>query len=234
MTFYTAFTEHYEAIFPFSEVVYDFLRRWLPAPPSRVLDVGCGTGHYTGSLAAEGFDAVGVDLDAAMIDYARSHYREARFWVLDMMDIARLDGPFDGVFCIGNTAAHLEPAAFGRFLDQVQAVRASEAPWVLQVMNWDYVLGQERVTFPVIRAEDNVAFYREYRDISSSQVTFATRLEVGDEVVFEAATPLYPLPSAAIVALHRDRGFELLEHLGSYAGTPFDPGEFSANIFVFR
>ena len=112
MSFYTQFAETYESIFPFSEAVYGFLRRYLPAPPASVLDVGCGTGHYTGALAADGYDAVGIDLDAAMIAHARAHYSTARFHVMDMLDIADLDHPFDGLACIGNTAAHLTQAQF--------------------------------------------------------------------------------------------------------------------------
>jgi SAM-dependent methyltransferase len=38
-----------------------FLSAWLPPPPARVLDAGCGAGDVTRHLAAEGYDAVGLD-----------------------------------------------------------------------------------------------------------------------------------------------------------------------------
>ena len=101
-------------------------------------------------------------------------------------------------------------------------------------MNWDYVLTQASVTLPVIEGEGHAVFTREYRDITATQVTFATRLTVQGEVVFEDAVPLYPMPSAEIVDCHRARGFEVVEHLGSYSGAPYDPSVFSANLFVFR
>jgi hypothetical protein len=236
VSFYTAFVDYYEAIFPFSKGVAAFLRRYLPEPPASVLDVGCGTGHYTGHLAQAGYDAVGLDLDAAMIAHARAHYPGAAFHVMNMLDLETLDRAFDGVICIGNTAAHLPQAQVGPFLDGVDRVREA-GPWILQVMNWDYVLTQTQVAFPVLTGQGpdgvEVAFYRAYRDISEAQVTFATRLEVAGAVVFEDAVPLYPLRSSTILDLHAERGFELVAHRANYAGDPFDPAQFSANIFVF-
>jgi SAM-dependent methyltransferase len=44
--------------------LFDFLMRWLPPPPARVLEVGCGSGELTRRLAASGFEAVGVDPEA--------------------------------------------------------------------------------------------------------------------------------------------------------------------------
>jgi SAM-dependent methyltransferase len=232
MSFYAEFAAHYEAIFPFSETVYTFLRRYLP-PSGVVLDVGCGTGHYAGRLAADGFAAVGVDLDAAMIAYAQRHYPQAAFHCLNMLNLADLGQTFDAIFCIGNTAAHLTPAQLARFLDAGRRSLAPGGIWIVQVMNWDYVLTQSAVTFPVITA-GNTMFYREYRAISTQQVTFHTRLTVGDAEVFADATPLYPLRSVDILAAHTHAGFTRLGHFADYAGHPFDPTTFSANLFVFR
>ena len=172
MPFYAAFAEHYEAIFPFSATVYALLRRYISPEHRRCLDVGCGTGHYCGRLAADGFDAVGIDLDAAMIAQAQRRYPQATFHALNMLDIASLVSTagelrFDAAFCIGNTAAHLTQAQFAQFLDSVQAVLEPGAPWILQVMNWDYVLERDAFTFPVIEAPQGLTFHRAYRDISA-------------------------------------------------------------------
>lgn len=39
----------------------EFFRDWLPAPPARVLEVGCGQGKLTTALAVAGYDIVGID-----------------------------------------------------------------------------------------------------------------------------------------------------------------------------
>ena len=41
-------------------------------PGARVLDVGCGTGAHAGALAARGYDVLGVDVDKAMLERART------------------------------------------------------------------------------------------------------------------------------------------------------------------
>jgi len=234
MSFYTQFAEMYESVFPFSTAVYGYLRRHLPPAPAPVLDVGCGTGHYARALSQDGYIATAVDLDAAMIDYARAHCPEVDFYVTNMLRIGALGRSFDAVVCIGNTAAHLTQTQFREFTGAVRDVLAPGGPFVLQVMNWDYVLTRTSVTFPVIEGEGDAVFYRAYRDISETQVTFATRLEVRGETVFEDAVPLYPMRSAEITAVAAERGFTLVEHVGSYGGTPFDAEAFSANVFVFR
>jgi len=247
MSFYAEFAEHYEAIFPFDATVYALLRRYITPEHRRCLDVGCGTGHYCGQLAADGFDAVGIDLDAAMITHARRRYPQATFHVLNMLNLADLLSPtlplpppptsppphFDTAFCIGNTAAHLTQTQFTQFLDSVKGVLQPGAPWILQVMNWDYVLERETFTFPVIATTQGLTFHREYRAITETQVTFHTRLQSGADVIFEDEVPLYPLRSTAIAHLHEDRGFTSIAHFGNYAGAPFNPAVFSANIFVF-
>jgi len=40
------------------------------AKGSKILDVGCGTGHLAAELARRGYDTWGTDLSAGMVDYA--------------------------------------------------------------------------------------------------------------------------------------------------------------------
>jgi ubiquinone/menaquinone biosynthesis C-methylase UbiE len=55
------------------------VRRWQPQPGERVLDVGCGTGVFLKSLAADhtGLELTGLDLSEDMLEQARRH-RNAR------------------------------------------------------------------------------------------------------------------------------------------------------------
>lgn len=70
-------------------------------PGSKVLDIGCGTGHLTGELMRRGYDAWGVDFSEGMVQYAREHYDESRFQMGDIERIPFLDNSFDGVMCLG-------------------------------------------------------------------------------------------------------------------------------------
>lgn len=48
------------------------LRRWTPARPGAVLDLGCGTGSLSVLLAADGHRVTGVDVAPGMIERARA------------------------------------------------------------------------------------------------------------------------------------------------------------------
>jgi ubiquinone/menaquinone biosynthesis C-methylase UbiE len=70
-------------------------------PGSKVLDIGCGTGHLAGELMQRGYEAWGVDFSEGMVQYAREHYRSDRFQVGDIERIQFPDNTFDAVMCLG-------------------------------------------------------------------------------------------------------------------------------------
>ncbi len=64
-----------------------------PAPGSRLLDVGCGTGYFSRRFAAAGLQVTGLDPDSAMLDFARQRdegidYVEAGAEALPFADCA--------------------------------------------------------------------------------------------------------------------------------------------------
>ena len=78
----------------------------LVPPRSRVLDAGCGTGRVAIRLAELGYECVGVDLDASMLDEAKRQAPQIP-WL--QSDLVTLDLPaagfpesFDLVVAAGN------------------------------------------------------------------------------------------------------------------------------------
>jgi SAM-dependent methyltransferase len=49
----------------------DRLAVWLPSPPARVADLGCGTGSLAVLLASMGYDVAASDISPAMVQLAR-------------------------------------------------------------------------------------------------------------------------------------------------------------------
>lgn len=83
----------------------------LVPPPARVLDAGCGTGRVAIALARWGYDTVGVDADASMLDQARLADPD-RAWLL--ADLAGWSGDgtsYDLVVAAGNVIPLLGPGA---------------------------------------------------------------------------------------------------------------------------
>jgi ubiquinone/menaquinone biosynthesis C-methylase UbiE len=68
---------------------------------SKILDVGCGTGHLACELARRGYQTWGTDIAEAMVQYARDHYDPDRFRVGDIEKMDFPDNTFDGIMCLG-------------------------------------------------------------------------------------------------------------------------------------
>lgn len=66
-------------------------------PGERILDLGCGTGHLTGQIAATGAEVVGVDRSPEMIRQAREKYPALHFEVMDGRELS-FPKPFDAAF----------------------------------------------------------------------------------------------------------------------------------------
>lgn len=235
MSFYSQFAEYYEAVFPFQEATYDFLKNCLPSGARRVLDAGCGTGHYCGRFAADGLEAIGIDLDPEMIAVARRQYPVPAFHCLNMLDVGTLAPPFDLAFCIGNSAPHLTQEEFERFVHAVARLLVPGGAWLFQVINWDAVLATGTYPFrPRKLDRGDATFFREYRDVSESRIRFVTRLVAGTQTHFEGEVWLYPVRTQAHLDLHARHGFDLVGHYADFQRTPFEAQAHGGSVFVFR
>ncbi|MFB6206581.1 MAG: trans-aconitate 2-methyltransferase [Haloglomus sp.] len=78
-----------------------------PATDATVLDLGCGTGDLTATLADQAETAVGIDQSAAMVARARGRHDEPRFVRGDLraLPVAAADG------ALSNAALHWIPDA---------------------------------------------------------------------------------------------------------------------------
>lgn len=93
----------------------------MPAGP-RVLDAGCGTGRVAIELAGRGYDVVGVDLDASMLDVARGRAPELRWLQADLATLEPEVGPFDLILLAGNVMIFLTPGTEDAVLARMAAV----------------------------------------------------------------------------------------------------------------
>ncbi len=74
------------------------LERLLPeaSEGNRLLDVGCGTGHWSACFAGKGFDVTGIDLSTQMIRIAQGkNIAGNRFLVADGENLPFADNQFD-------------------------------------------------------------------------------------------------------------------------------------------
>jgi SAM-dependent methyltransferase len=126
----------------------DFVRKYLPAPPARVLDVGCGQGELTTALTAAGYDVLGIDPLAPLGD----RFRRIRLEDLDEEDA------YDAVVA----ARSLHPIRdLGHALDRVVALLRPGGLLLLEELGWDlmdeptldWLYGQRRALAAAGRGE---------------------------------------------------------------------------------
>lgn len=85
---------------PDPEVTKTLLELLCPNKEGRYLDIGCGSGNYTGALAATGLRIEGVDLSLEMLTKARKKYPHILFHQCDVRQLDFQDGLFNGAVCI--------------------------------------------------------------------------------------------------------------------------------------
>ena len=234
MSLYSEFAPWYEQLFPFREEVYLFLREHASTQGTRILDAGCGPGHYCSRFERDGFRATGIDLDPNMIKEAAAASPDAEFHCMDIASLASLHQSFGLIYSIGNVVAHLPPLRFSTFLQEVYTALEPGGCWIFQVVNWDYLLGLDEYSFPVKTVGDgSVAFYRRYPLIAHDRVIFDVELISEGKKVFHEQTTLYPLSADSFLQRHNAAGFALS---GIYAGfdkTPFIRERNSGLVMVF-
>ncbi|WP_454129612.1 class I SAM-dependent methyltransferase [Microbacterium aurum] len=88
------------------------IESWAASTPGRLLDAGCGPGHWTGHLARLGADIRGIDLVPEFIAHARAAHPGIRFDVASIDAIDEPDGSLGGILAWFSTIHH-EPSRIG-------------------------------------------------------------------------------------------------------------------------
>ena len=75
----------------FNTLKNDYEIGWIinsasPSSKSKILDVGCGTGHYVSSFGSKGFDIIGIDISPSMIKKAKRNFPDYKFEVANALD----------------------------------------------------------------------------------------------------------------------------------------------------
>ena len=107
-------SEHYHRLYAnrdqheASAFVDRLITRLAPAPGAAMLDLGCGSGRHSQSLAAHGFQVTGIDLSAASLARARQLAGDSVRFVEQDMRVPFGARAFDYVFSLFTSFGYFE------------------------------------------------------------------------------------------------------------------------------
>jgi SAM-dependent methyltransferase len=230
-----------------------FIERQLQATDAhRVLDAACGTGMHAIALAERGYEVVGADLSARMIDRARDNATESSlvlsgtdganvgFEVAGFGELsARVGKDFDALLCLGNSLPHvLTLADLTASLADFAACLRPGGLLLIQNRNFDAVLADHnRWMGPQSHREGETEwlFVRFYDFEPEGLLTFNV-VTVQREVATDwsqriTSTRLWPQMESELTAALTAADFEAITRFGDLQGAPFDAGN-SPNLVV--
>ncbi len=195
------------------------------------LDAGCGTGFHSLLLAQLGVRVTAVDISGEMLERLERHGREMKLDITrarsDFSGVRKVaPGPFDAVFCMGNTIPHLlSEADIRKALADFAAILRPGGMLTLQMLNYDRILAtRERIQGA--RESNGVTYVRFYDfDDNRGLVLFnILRLETKDDKLTAGliTVPLLPVTGARIMSMLEECGYQGIKTFGSIAKDPFD------------
>ena len=217
MSFYKNLASYYDRIFPLNQIALSFISQYFQEGDV-ILDMGAGTGNMAIALAEKGLHVTASEPEETMAAAIRhkSEQKELSVHVQtkSMEQMGEFQESFDGIVCIGNTLPHLPSIeAVEDYLHQCIRKLKKDGVLILQLVNYDKVLGSDDFTFPVIEKED-FRFTRHYQK-SDEQILFTSKLTI-DGNTTESTIPLYPITSKQLIFLLKKVGYYTTEAYGNF------------------
>ncbi len=226
--FYSSISKYYSEIFPFKPAQLQFVKNQVGQfEGAKILDIGCATGELSYHLAKEGAEVTGIDLNPDLIVQAKKSKKHPNlhFQVGDMLELTNdfQSESFDAILCFGNTLVHLLFVdRIREMMDGVIQVLKPRGKFLLQILNYDYILNEKVVELPLIETE-SIRFIRNYIfEENNLLLKFQTELVLKKErKSVRNETPLLALRSEELKNILSKKGFTNIELNSSFKKEPF-------------
>lgn len=226
--FYSSISRYYSEIFPFNSLQLSFVKTELgPIHKQSILDIGCATGELSFALANEGALVTGIDLNEELLDQAirQNKHRNALYQAGNMLHVSETfkEQSFDSVLCFGNTLVHLQNKEdMQHMIDSVYEVLQPGGKFLLQILNYDYILSSRLSELPLIEGP-NIKFIRSYEFPKDSDlIDFKTSLQIKTvNKTLENDTTLYALKSNDLRQLLQSAGFKEIGFFANFKRESF-------------
>lgn len=219
---YDHFVAYYNRIFPFDEDLKTLLIPYI-TPAGFAVDLGCGTGRLVDLLHNMKMNAEGVDLNQAMIEYAKHTFPHLSFYHMSMVDFLNQSKTYQLITCFGNTLPHLNQDELDMFFTNLKQSLHPQGYALIQLLNYTHILNVKPHMLKLITFEGG-SFIREYT-YHEKHITFKTTLKLQESTTTDQTT-LYPYTKDQLVAIIEKH------HLSVKAYADFDQSDWTENGYV--
>ncbi len=201
---------------------------------SRVLEIGCGTGHHAQLFSKYAEEVIAIDPAGDMLDYAKKNIIKSPKVVLIKKGFEGLDGlaykEFDLITSLGNTIALLEGRKkVKQALKKTRQKLSKNGMAVLQFLNFNSdIIEKNRFYPPKVFKKDGMTYifikHFEY-GIKKTRLDFIITALKNDrpQDYFVNSSFLCTLKAGLFLKMAKNSGFKKIELLGPGGEGPFDP-----------
>ncbi|MGE5282764.1 MAG: class I SAM-dependent methyltransferase [Chloroflexota bacterium] len=189
-------------------------------PGDRVLDAGCGLGRFVAALAANGIDAVGVDISQIAIAQAQKEYPGPTYVVADLMQPLppELRG-FDGLVSLSSSFGFgATPAEDEAMLQAYHDALRPGGKMAMELSDLERSRYRLKTDEGVVERETNGV--KETLDVDFTTGVLHVHYVYGDDVV-DSVIRMYEADDLQRMA--EAAGFHDVERYGNFAGGPKRP-----------
>jgi SAM-dependent methyltransferase len=105
-------------------------------PSGKILEIGCGGGRDASKLLGLGYDYLGTDASAGMVQAARANTPSAQFEQRSVYDLAGLHAKFDGFWACA-VLLHIPKNQIDEALQSIKACLKSDAIGMISIKDGD-------------------------------------------------------------------------------------------------
>ena len=138
-----AIAKRYYELYKDDKTDLNYFDEFLSTCGKKILDLGCGMGHYPKYMKNKGFDVTGVDFSKKMVKIAKKICPRTKFYVSDICDLKVLNKQtFDGVV-LAYVLQHLSKDEVENFMKNLNSYLNTGAKMLLFVREGNQVLIEE-------------------------------------------------------------------------------------------
>lgn len=170
-------------------VEVELVSRHFPAAPAAVLDLGCGAGRTTRTLADLGYCVAAIDLSNTLLIHGQRRFPELQFIRMDATCLGFKEESFDAAIFSFNGIDHLCPSSSR--LDCMAEVFRVLRPGGIFFLSTHNVVGQ--LCEPILCRRPSIApalrFIREQGSNPMPEKWYVRSLDQNGELIYYAAPP---------------------------------------------